>query len=200
MLVLFEQRDGGADLAGGAVAALEAVVLEEGGLDGVEGVAVGEAFDGGDLGALAATARVRQELTRRPSTRTVQAPHWPWSQPFLVPVSSRYSRRASRSVVRVSRVRVCGLPLILRVTVAVWGVVASAAWPSWAAARCGMPVATPAVRMPAALTKVRRESSMSVREVELSGRVSSELSRFSSMSVQRRELMAGPHVLMVRYQ
>ncbi len=31
----------------------------------------------------AATARVRQELTRRPSSRTVQAPHWPWSQPFL---------------------------------------------------------------------------------------------------------------------
>ena len=36
MLVLFEERDGRADLAGGAVAALEAVVLEEGGLHGVE--------------------------------------------------------------------------------------------------------------------------------------------------------------------
>ena len=52
MLVLFEESDGGADLAGGAVAALEAVVFEEGGLDGVEGVALGEAFDGGDLGAV----------------------------------------------------------------------------------------------------------------------------------------------------
>ena len=52
VLVLFEEGDGGADLAGGAVAALEAVVFEEGGLDGVEGVAVGEAFDGGDLGSV----------------------------------------------------------------------------------------------------------------------------------------------------
>ena len=43
---------------------------------------------------LAATARVRQELTRRPSTSTVQAPHWPWSQPFLLPVRSRCSRRS----------------------------------------------------------------------------------------------------------
>ena len=30
------------------------------------------------------TASVRQELMRLPSTSTVQAPHWPWSQPFLV--------------------------------------------------------------------------------------------------------------------
>ena len=52
MLVLFEEGGGGADLAGGAVAALEGVVLEEGGLDGAEVVAVGEAFDGGDLGSV----------------------------------------------------------------------------------------------------------------------------------------------------
>jgi hypothetical protein len=43
---------------------------------------------------------------RRPSTITVQAPHWPWSQPFLVPVRCRCSRSASSSVVRVSSVRV----------------------------------------------------------------------------------------------
>ena len=49
--MLFEEGGGGADLAGGAVAALEGVVLEEGGLDGAEGFAVGEAFDGGDVGA-----------------------------------------------------------------------------------------------------------------------------------------------------
>ena len=49
MAVLFEHGGGGADLAGGAVAALEGVVLEEGGLDGAEGVAVGETFDGGDV-------------------------------------------------------------------------------------------------------------------------------------------------------
>ena len=41
------------------------------------------------------TASVRQEMMRRPSTSTVQAPHWPWSQPFLVPVRSRWSRSAS---------------------------------------------------------------------------------------------------------
>jgi hypothetical protein len=52
LLVFFEQGDGGADLAGSAVAALEAVVFEEGGLDRVEGVALGEAFDGGDLGSV----------------------------------------------------------------------------------------------------------------------------------------------------
>ncbi len=40
------------------------------------------------------TAKERQELTRRPLTWTVQAPHWPWSQPFLVPGRSRFSRRA----------------------------------------------------------------------------------------------------------
>ena len=68
---------------------------------------------------LAATARVRQELTRRPSTRTVQAPHWPWSQPFLLPVSSRCSRRESRREVRVSRVREWDVPLTLRVMSAV---------------------------------------------------------------------------------
>ena len=27
------------------------------------------------------TAKERQEFTRRPLTWTVQAPHWPWSQP-----------------------------------------------------------------------------------------------------------------------
>ncbi len=48
------------------------------------------------------TARDRQELIRRPSAITVQAPHWPWSQPFLVPVRWRCSRRASSRVVRVS--------------------------------------------------------------------------------------------------
>ena len=36
-----------------------------------------------------ATASVRQASTRRPSTQTVQAPHVPWSQPFLVPVRSQ---------------------------------------------------------------------------------------------------------------
>src|ERR1700758_205019 len=47
-------------------------------------------------------ARVRHELMRRPSTRMVQAPHWPRSHPFLVPVRSNCSRRRSRSVTRGS--------------------------------------------------------------------------------------------------
>ena len=160
MLVFFEERDGGADLAGRAVAALEAVVLEEGGLDGVEVVALGEAFDGGDLGAVGVTARVRQELTRRPLTRTVQAPHWPWSQPFLLPVSWRFSRRASSSEVRVSSESVCVAPLILRVSSAICGVVAAApGCPGRLRGGEGL-WRQPWLRMPAALTKLRRESSI----------------------------------------
>ena len=50
-------------------------------------------------GAVLHDRSVRQELTRRPSTSTVQAPHWPWSQPFFVPVRSRCSRSASSRVV-----------------------------------------------------------------------------------------------------
>ena len=59
------------------------------------------------------TARVRQALMRRPFSRTVQAPHWPWSQPFLVPVRCRCSRSASSSVVRLSSVRRCVVPFTL---------------------------------------------------------------------------------------
>ena len=53
---------------------------------------------------------------RRPLTSTVHAPHWPWSQPFFVPVSWRRSRRASSRVVRGSTWRSCDAPLILRVS------------------------------------------------------------------------------------
>ena len=56
-----------------------------------------------------ATASDRQELMRTPFTSTVQAPHWPWSQPFLVPVRPRWSRSASSSVVRGSSVEVVRL-------------------------------------------------------------------------------------------
>ena len=57
------------------------------------------------------TARERHELMRRPFTCTVQAPHWPWSQPFLVPVRWIDSRRQSRSVVRGSSDRSYERPL-----------------------------------------------------------------------------------------
>src|ERR1041385_5385455 len=59
------------------------------------------------------TASVRQELIRRPSTSTVHAPHWPWSQPFLVPVRSRWSRSASSSVVHGATSSLTGLRLTL---------------------------------------------------------------------------------------
>ena len=42
---------------------------------------------------------------------TVQAPHWPWSQPFFAPVRPRCSRNASSSVVRISSATRCSLPL-----------------------------------------------------------------------------------------
>ena len=52
---------------------------------------------------------------RLPSTSTVQAPHWPWSQPFLVPVRSRSWRSRSSSVVQGATDTVRGAPLIVSV-------------------------------------------------------------------------------------
>src|SRR4030095_6147465 len=49
-----------------------------------------------------AAASVRHDRTRWPSTMTVQAPHAPWSHPFLVPVRPSTSRRASSKVTRES--------------------------------------------------------------------------------------------------
>src|SRR2546422_5311244 len=57
-------------------------------------------------------ARLRQESTRLPFTCTVHAPHCPWSQPFLVPVSATVSRIQSSSVVRGSRRNWWSLPLM----------------------------------------------------------------------------------------
>src|SRR5664279_5901967 len=51
--VPLEQRERGHDLAGGAHAALERIVLHEGGLERVELPACGDALDRTDLGALA---------------------------------------------------------------------------------------------------------------------------------------------------
>ena len=53
---------------------------------------------------------------RRPSTRTVQAPHCPRSQPFLVPVRCSCSRRRSSSVtLAVIQFDCPPLPLMVRV-------------------------------------------------------------------------------------
>src|SRR5262249_59034989 len=62
------------------------------------------------------TARVRHELMRTPLARTVQAPHCPWSHPFLVPVRPRYSRRASSRVVHGATSICLAVPFTLRVT------------------------------------------------------------------------------------
>jgi hypothetical protein len=108
---LVEHADGRADLARRAVAALVAVVLDEGRLHRVQRCGVPRPSMVVTLAPSCITASVRQELMRWPSTITVQAPHWPWSQPFLVPVRCRCSRSASSSVVRVSRSSVCAWPL-----------------------------------------------------------------------------------------
>ena len=86
-----EQRGGGHDLARLAVAALHHVQLGPGALHRV--AAVGrQSFDGGDL--LARDGRHRRDAgtAGRPSTCTVQAPHWAMPQPNLVPVRPSRSR------------------------------------------------------------------------------------------------------------
>ena len=90
------------DLPGRAVAALEGVVIDEGLLHRMQLAVLRETFDRRDHFAIpaTATASVRHDNTRRPSSRTVQAPHWPWSQPFFAPVRPTCSRSASSNVVR----------------------------------------------------------------------------------------------------
>ena len=43
-------------------------------------------------------AAVTHERVGAPSTRTVQAPHWPSPQPYLLPVNPKSSRRTQRSI------------------------------------------------------------------------------------------------------
>lgn len=61
-------------------------------------------------------ANVKHELMRRPFTKTVQAPHCPWSQPFLVPVICRFSLSRSSSEVLGSIVNVLFWPLTIKLT------------------------------------------------------------------------------------
>ena len=67
----------------------------------------------------------------------MQAPHWPWSQPFFVPVSCMCSRKASSSVVRVSSSRVRAEPFTFRATFAPTGAGAVASAARLSAARLG---------------------------------------------------------------
>ncbi len=92
-------------MPGGAVATLQRIAIQERLLDRVQLVSNGAVPRAVTMEAPShATARDRHVVTRRPSSRTVQAPHWPWSQPFLAAVTLKCSRSASSSVVRVSTV------------------------------------------------------------------------------------------------
>jgi len=53
-----------------------------------------------------------QERRGEPFRRTVQAPHWPSPQPYLVPVRPRSSRNAKSKVVSGSHARIRLFPLI----------------------------------------------------------------------------------------
>src|SRR6478736_924193 len=68
----------------------------------------------------AVTANIRHERIGWPSTRTVQAPHTPCSQPTWVPVSSRSWRRKSERRRRAGTAAVRRTPLTETVTS--WGV------------------------------------------------------------------------------
>jgi len=59
-----------------------------------------------------ADSGVTQERVARPSTCTVQAPHWAMPQPNLVPVMPNCSRMTHRSGMSGSTSTVEALPLI----------------------------------------------------------------------------------------
>src|ERR1017187_10069575 len=63
----------------------------------------------------ASEARVWQDFTAWPSSRTVQAPHSPSPQPYFVPVRLRQLRRTERSVSSPGALTGILAPLILRV-------------------------------------------------------------------------------------
>ena len=93
-LGLAQHPDRRAELSRRTVAALKRVVRDERLLEGVQVGAIGcQPLDGDDLGVLVGDGEGKA---------AIDAPHCPWSQPFLEPVSPSRSRSASRSVVRVS--------------------------------------------------------------------------------------------------
>ncbi len=53
---------------------------------------------------------------RRPSTITVQAPHWPWSQPFFTDITPSSSRSASSTLMRGSRFSCRSVPSTVSLT------------------------------------------------------------------------------------
>ena len=111
-MALLHAGDRRHDLSGRAVAALQRVVVDEGLLHRVQDTVrppTGPRSSSPHSRRPAPPASGRRP-TRRPSTCTVQAPHWPWSQPFLAPVRARRSRRRSRSEVRGSMSRTWAPP------------------------------------------------------------------------------------------
>src|SRR5262245_62030474 len=138
---LRDEADGRHDLARGAVAALEGVVVDEGLLHGMSSLPFARPSIVVISRPATMTASVRQALWRRPSTSTVQAPQAPMSQPFLVPVRSRRSRRRSSRVVRGSTVSTWDAPLMRNVRLWSDGPIGPAAGTGCATAAVSDPMA-----------------------------------------------------------
>ena len=121
-LDLGQHADRRADLARRAVAALEAVMLDEGRLHRMQLVAGAPSPSMVVISSPSCiTASVRQELMRRPSTSTVQAPHWPWSQPFLVPVRRQMlAQRVEQGGARYRASAPGAVPLTVKRRPAAW--------------------------------------------------------------------------------
>ena len=91
--VLSEQRGGGYNLSGLAVAALWDLFSDPGFLDQMQTVC-GKTFDSDNSLAAALERVVWQERVAAPSMWTVQAPQSPMPQPYFVPVMLSRSRNA----------------------------------------------------------------------------------------------------------
>ncbi|KMO18342.1 hypothetical protein SQ03_10550 [Methylobacterium platani JCM 14648] len=104
------------------------------------------------------TASVRQPLRRRPLTIIVQAPHWPWSQPFFEPVRCRCSRIASSRLVRRSRSSSRRSPFTVKATRAVTGASRPAGTARAASGRAARAAARGAVAEAPAIRSLRSGS------------------------------------------
>jgi hypothetical protein len=90
--VLEEQSLAHEDHARGAVAALDGEVVDEGLLQGVEGVGAAEAFDGDDFGAVELDGEDEAGVDGLASQEYRAGAAFAASQPRLAPVSPRSSR------------------------------------------------------------------------------------------------------------
>ena len=113
---LVEHPDRRADLAGRAVAALEPSCSTNAACSGCSAVRPPGPRSSTISAPSCVTASARQRVRAPAVDSTVHAPHWPWSQPFFVPVRPRCSRSRSSSDVRVSSSSDCCSPFTRRVT------------------------------------------------------------------------------------